>query len=71
MEQTDLRSRQMTPDRTAHRAAVFPGLTQEDFEKPMIAVVNSWNEIAPGCKHFAPVIRAGQGRRTGRGRRAV
>ena len=55
MKQTELRSRQMTqgPDRTAHRALLYSlGLTQEDFEKPMIAVVNSWNEIVPGCKHL-------------------
>ena len=55
MIETKLRSRQMTqgPDRTAHRALLYSlGLTQEDFQKPMIAVVNSWNEIVPGCKHL-------------------
>ncbi|APC08969.1 dihydroxy-acid dehydratase [Moorella thermoacetica] len=28
------------------------GLTSEDLQKPLIAVVNSWNEVNPGHKHL-------------------
>ena len=40
-------------ERTAHRALLFAlGLNREDFARPKIAVVNSWNEIVPGCIHL-------------------
>ena len=40
-------------ERTAHRALLFAlGLKREDFLRPKIAVVNSWNEVVPGCIHL-------------------
>ena len=50
-----LRSRIVTEgiERTAHRALLFSlGLKRKDFSKPKVAVVNSWNEIVPGCIHL-------------------
>jgi dihydroxy-acid dehydratase len=47
-----LRSLEMTHgvDRVAHRALFYSlGQDRPCLEKPMIAVVNSWNEIVPGC----------------------
>jgi dihydroxy-acid dehydratase len=47
-----LRSCDMTEgiERAAHRALFFSlGINREDLGKPMIAVVNCWNEIVPGC----------------------
>lgn len=47
------------PHRTAHRALLFAlGLERDDFEKPFIAVANSWNEIVPGCVHLRGVADA-------------
>lgn len=41
------------PLRIGHRALLrCAGLTDEDFGKPLIAVVNSWNEIVPGHTHL-------------------
>lgn len=46
-------------DRVAHRALLFAdGLTREDMSKPLVAIVNSWNEIVPGCIHLSAVSRA-------------
>ena len=46
-------------DRVAHRALLFAdGLTRADLSKPLVAVVNSWNEIVPGCIHLPMVGRA-------------
>jgi len=43
-------------ERTAHRALLFAlGLNREDFFKPKVAVVNSWNEIVPGCVHLQTI----------------
>ncbi len=43
-------------ERTAHRALLFAlGLNREDFSKPKVAVVNSWNEIVPGCVHLQTI----------------
>lgn len=56
-----LRSRELTtgPERTGHRALLFAdGLTRSDFGKPFIAVVNSWNEIVPGCLYLPTLSRA-------------
>ena len=40
-------------DRVAHRALLFAdGLTRADLSKPLVAIVNSWNEIVPGCIHL-------------------
>ena len=40
-------------ERLPHRALFkAAGLTDEDLEKPLIAVVNSWNEIVPGHIHL-------------------
>jgi dihydroxy-acid dehydratase len=55
---TRLRSAEITdgPQRTGHRALLFAdGLGRADLGKPLIAVVNSWNEIVPGCLHL-PVL---------------
>jgi dihydroxy-acid dehydratase len=39
--------------RAAHRALLYAiGLTERDMSKPLIAVVNSWNEIVPGHVHL-------------------
>ncbi len=39
--------------RAAHRALLYAlGLTRDDLAKPLIAVVNSWNEIVPGHIHL-------------------
>lgn len=49
------RSRQITHgiERAAHRALLYAvGLQKGDFEKPLVAIVNSWNEIVPGHIHL-------------------
>ncbi len=39
--------------RAAHRALLYAlGLTRDDLAKPLVAVVNSWNEIVPGHAHL-------------------
>jgi dihydroxy-acid dehydratase len=56
-----LRSDEITrgPERTGHRALLFAdGLTRDNLGKPLIAVVNSWNEIVPGCLHLPGLSRA-------------
>ena len=36
-----------------HRALLrCAGLTDEDFQKPIVAIVNSWNEVVPGLMHL-------------------
>ena len=41
------------PDRISHRSLLkASGLTDNDLKKPLIAVVNSWNEIVPGHLHL-------------------
>ncbi len=60
-QQAKPRSRELTtgPERTGHRALLFAdGLTRADLDKPFIAVVNSWNEIVPGCLHLPTLSRA-------------
>ena len=43
-------------ERSAHRALLYSlGMVKEDFKKPMIAIVNSWNEIVPGHAHLREV----------------
>ncbi|MHA1410653.1 MAG: dihydroxy-acid dehydratase domain-containing protein, partial [Candidatus Odinarchaeia archaeon] len=40
-------------DRAPHRALLkATGLKDEDLSKPIVAVVNSWNEIVPGHIHL-------------------
>ena len=40
-------------ERSAHRALLYStGMTEQDFEKPLVAVVNSWNEVVPGHIHL-------------------
>ena len=56
-----LRSREITegPERTAHRALLHAvGMSRDDLKKPLIAVVNSWNELVPGCVHLRSVAEA-------------
>ncbi|MBP2675040.1 MAG: dihydroxy-acid dehydratase [Deltaproteobacteria bacterium] len=61
----NLRSRDLTEgvDRAAHRALLYSlGLSREDLERPFIAVVNSWNEIVPGCvpqRQVAETVKQG------------
>ncbi|MHB1406693.1 MAG: dihydroxy-acid dehydratase [Desulfitobacteriaceae bacterium] len=48
-----------SPQRSLFKAA---GLTDEDLKKPLIAVVNSWNEINPGhkpLKELAQFVKRG------------
>ena len=41
------------PDRISHRSLLkASGLTDSELKKPLIAVVNSWNEIVPGHIHL-------------------
>lgn len=43
-------------ERSAHRALLYSlGMVKEDFKKPMIAIVNSWNEIVPGHAHLREI----------------
>lgn len=40
-------------ERSAHRALLYSlGMIEDDFDKPLVAVVNSWNEIVPGHAHL-------------------
>lgn len=61
----NLRSKQLSEgiERAAHRALLYSaGLETGDFKKPMIAVVNSWNEIVPGHVHlrsFSKYVKQG------------
>ncbi len=61
----DFRSRDLTEgvDRAAHRALLYSlGLSREDLDRPFIAVVNSWNEIVPGClpqRQVADAVKQG------------
>lgn len=32
------------------------GIPWEDMEKPLIGIINSWNELNPGHIHFRNVI---------------
>lgn len=61
----NLRSHEMTEgiDRAGSRALFFSlGLKREDLSKPLVAVVNCWNEIVPGCvpqKAVAEAVKQG------------
>ncbi|MFH1327956.1 MAG: dihydroxy-acid dehydratase [Candidatus Bathyarchaeota archaeon] len=46
-------------DRAPHRALLkATGLKNEDLKKPLIAVVNSWNEVVPGHVHLNKIAKA-------------
>jgi dihydroxy-acid dehydratase len=46
-------------ERAPHRALLKAcGVTDENFEKPFIAVVNSWTEIVPGHIHLQGLAKA-------------
>lgn len=46
-------------ERAAHRALLYStGMLEEDFQKPMVAIVNSWNEIVPGHVHLRDISEA-------------
>ena len=46
-------------ERSAHRALLHAeGFSREDFGKPIIAVVNSWNEIVSGHYHLRELAAA-------------
>jgi len=55
--------------RAANRALLRSlGLTNEDFEKPFIGVINTWSEINPGHVHLRTLAEAAkQGIRAGGG----
>lgn len=56
-----LRSRKVIEgvDRAPHRSLFKAlGLTDEDLSKPLIAVVNSWNEVVPGHVHLDKIAEA-------------
>ena len=57
----DYRSGQLTNgiERSAHRALLYSlGLEKEDFQKPMIAIVDSFTEMVPGHQHLLQVANA-------------
>jgi dihydroxy-acid dehydratase len=60
----ELRSKEIYDglERAAHRALLYSvGFTEEDFGKPLVAVVNSWNEIVPGHIHLRSLAEAAKG----------
>lgn len=50
-------------DRAGHRALLYSlGIEREEMSRPFIAVVNSWNEIVPGCaplREIASFVKRG------------
>lgn len=47
------------PTRAAHRSLLYAlGMTEEEMQKPFIAVVNSFNEIVPGHVHLRSLADA-------------
>ena len=50
-------------DRGGHRALLYSmGIEKEELSRPFIAIVNSWNEIVPGCaplKEIAASVKRG------------
>ena len=56
-----LRSHQVTQgvERAPHRSLFYAmGYTPEDLQKPLIGVVNSFNEIIPGHAHLRDICEA-------------
>jgi len=63
-DQMNLRTRELYDglERAAHRALLYSvGFTKEDFGKPVVAVVNSWNEIVAGHIHLRGLAEAVKG----------
>ncbi|MCD5401772.1 dihydroxy-acid dehydratase, partial [candidate division NPL-UPA2 bacterium] len=57
MQRSDLIKKDL--ERTPHRALLKAcGVTDKDFDKPFIAVVNSWTEIVPGHIHLQGLAKA-------------
>jgi len=57
----DFRSRQMKSgvERAPHRSLLYAlGLTDEELSKPLIGIVNSYNEIVPGHTHLDKITEA-------------
>jgi dihydroxy-acid dehydratase len=57
-----LRSKGLNPDVPQYyiRRALFKsmGYTDQDLEKPLVAIANTWNEILPGSYHLDRIARA-------------
>ena len=56
-----LRSSLMTEgvDRASHRSLLYAmGWDREDMRKPLVGVVNSFNELVPGHVHLQPIVQA-------------
>jgi dihydroxy-acid dehydratase len=46
-------------ERAPHRSLFKAlGLTDEELERPLIAIANSWNEVIPGHKHLREIAEA-------------
>ena len=43
------------PNRAMLRAV---GVTDEDFEKPMVGIASTWSEVTPCNVHIAPCVAA-------------
>ena len=40
-------------ERAAHRALLYAtGMQEDDFKKPLVAIVNSWTDMVPGHIHL-------------------
>jgi dihydroxy-acid dehydratase len=54
----ELRSQSFSEEAIDHRKALlFPmGFAEKDMERPLIGVINPWNELNPGQFHFKSVI---------------
>jgi len=47
------------PERAPHRSLLYAlGLTEDEFDKPIIGIVNSHNEIVPGHMHLNSIAEA-------------
>src|SRR5512147_1531437 len=57
-----LRSKGLSPDVPQYymRRVFFKsmGATDEDLERPLVAIANTWNEILPGSYHLDRIARA-------------
>lgn len=46
-------------DRATHRSLLYSmGWEPDDLKKPLVAVVNSFNELMPGHVHLQPLCQA-------------
>ena len=59
---SNLRSKGLSPDVPQYyiRRALFKsmGYTDQDLEKPLVAIANTWNEILPGSYHLDRIAQA-------------